>query len=169
MDEITALNLLLTELPKIAKFKSLEQTKSARPYLIKAAQTLAILNPTKSTELINVLNQTYSLAPDEPEYIPIIMAQALQIVNSVEQEFAQRTARHHNSYLKVGGVEKSSEYLKAREKYSSFRSQIDKLEEDIEYYPSYDPKLHERMKYGMFKRKFHARLTDNLRVIYSVS
>lgn len=63
---------------------------------------------------------------------------------------------------------KTEEYKKDCEKYSSHKKNIESLENKIITAEFYQKNLHQEMKRGVkWKDHLHARLSDNLRIMYS--
>lgn len=65
-------------------------------------------------------------------------------------------------------IRKTEEYKKDCEKYSHLKKNIEDLENKIINSDTYQKKLHEEIKQGKkWKKHLHARLTSNLRLMYS--
>lgn len=71
------------------------------------------------------------------------------------------------SYLQYSSIEKTEDYKEDCKKYLAYKKNIDEIEKKVLNSPSYQKKLHELLKYNKkWPEHLHARLTDNLRIIY---
>lgn len=70
-------------------------------------------------------------------------------------------------YLNAKIIAKTEEYKKDCSKYSSWIKNILEVETKIQTYSGYTKNLHEKLIHGKLKGKLHARISENLRIIYS--
>ena len=75
--------------------------------------------------------------------------------------------KKEQKYFQGATPRKTEEYEKDCEKYNNLRDNIKDVENKILNSPSYQEKLHAPLKQSkIWPRHLHARLTDNLRIIY---
>lgn len=81
---------------------------------------------------------------------------------------AEKSDTKVQNYFIEAIIRKDYNYLKDCEKYSNYKKNIEELERKITTAENYQKKLHEKIISGeKWEKHCHARLTGNLRVMYS--
>ena len=112
-------------------------------------------------------NLKFNLAKNAKE---ILVTKDLIKINKYLEELLfviLKTKEANKTYLEVDlkNVSKNDRYKVDCERYSDKNIQI--VEKRILESPVYQKKLHEFLKEGNWRKRYHARLDDNLRIIYS--
>lgn len=158
MDKVESDLKLLQQLTRINGVRKLAQG------LLEYARVFEAVDKTALGQFQQTLFKIYGFENDEDIKVrmPAIIEESgkalVQIKNSI--------AEQERNFGKPAVF--SDNYLKARKKYRSYEKQIEKLEYDIRTKQEfYDKKLNEPLKHSKkYKNNLHARLTDNLRIIY---
>jgi len=106
----------------------------------------------------------------------------IQLQNKVTEDITQQSdkllkyisaivsapaATKQKTYIDAtGGISATSEYDDKKRKYSSYNDKIADVEEKIVRSFVFTKKLHEPIKHGKYAGYLHARITENLRIIY---
>src|SRR3989344_1900256 len=147
--------------------KEISRIYSVASALMKPARVLSSVDAQDSAALVANVNQLFTLGAEDLEYVPLVVADGRKIVERLKNKLVEKT-KQEATYLKVKREVRTSDYERACSKYAYHGAQIKKLEQDVQKEPTYNSKLHELMRHGKYQGKIHARLTDNLRLIYSV-
>lgn len=117
-------------------------------------QTIQKKLKTKIVQLQNnITGDITSLLGEVIEYISAIL------INPI-------TPKQKTYINPTGGINETVEYISKKKKYSAFKNNIAEVEIKITHWPEYARKLHEQIIRGKYKGHLHARITDNLRIIY---
>ncbi len=141
------------------------------PGLFKAADQLSAIDKSSASEIKARLLELNSLTDETEiiskiEEIKVILAKVKEKQKTIVLD--QYSGTYLVKYYGIKGVERTGNYLKANDKYKSSLKAIKKCESDILSTKEYIKNLHEPIKYGKYAGYLHAKIDNNLRLMYFV-
>jgi len=150
---------------EVMKTRDLTNMHKLAAMLFRPADALAVIDQPLSDEIKAKLTEILSSAELAPILLKIEEIKELLVVLKAKLVAPALSKR----YLGVYDREYLPAYIKSREKYGALSNQLDELENKILEAPEYNKKLHEIWGSGKWAGHRHARLTGNIRVMYSVT
>lgn len=158
MDKEEILEQLLANFTAVSKVQNSQEAYKITGHIFNLLRKLEPLDKSLA-EKISKITASISSSADLEEiqnYANIILKELAEVQKS-EKRFIPK--------LRIAW---SKEYKRDIERYQHIKSQILETERAIILSPSFQKKLHEPIKRGKYKGCPHARLTDNMRIIYVV-
>ncbi|HLC32256.1 MAG TPA: hypothetical protein VJJ82_00355 [Candidatus Nanoarchaeia archaeon] len=125
------------------------------------------ITPQESYELATKLNEIRGLTESEQEYLQLYSENLLDILKKINARMESTLAPAIN-YIKATKKLYADSYKRDREKYVAFIDQIENTENKVMTSPLYERKYHEALFAGKHKGFLHARINQNLRILYVV-
>ena len=141
------------------------------PYLFRAVEVLEVVDKQLVSELkaelleLNILFDRQSIS-NKIDEIKIIISKLKEKLKATET--IQSSDTYLVKYYGVKSVERTNNYSKAKNKYKSSLKAIEKCGSDILSAKEYVKNLHEPIKHGKYAGYLHARIDNNLRLMYFI-
>lgn len=138
----------------------------AIPQLFKAVESLAFLNKEESSKLKTSLLELNSLTDNQS--INLKIDEIILQLSEIKTKSKDTQNTYLVKYYGIKGVKRTNNYSKAIDKYKSNARAIEKCESNILSAKEYIKNMHEPIKHGKYAGYLHARIDNNLRLMYFI-
>jgi mRNA-degrading endonuclease YafQ of YafQ-DinJ toxin-antitoxin module len=150
--------------------------------LPRGAQATLTFLQRECDRLFAIFGRAATLAHEAHEYLEVFNAEEVKLhifdldecvqesrvvlhhIKALEEDVKKQA--HDAPFIRPQSTSYDEQYLIDKEKFNAMRGQIEATEAKIVSQP-YDKRLHEEMIYGKYKSLRHARINDNLRILYA--